>query len=412
MLSIVPRSRPSASDLVNILRERGPILFSLPEFPPGCSLTTRVDPQKLVTGWQLGGKQFLWEEDAQTVLEVTSRGVLGRGQTAEVEEVRVPGSNVTLARKRVAISRAKTLGGLEKKRIRAEIEIIRSLDHQHIVKVIGCYQKPRGRYIADLCVLLHPAADSDLQVFLGERCKNASHTERGWLGRWFTCLSSALAYLHYHGIHHEDIKPGNIVHRGRDIYFTDFSSSRRVISWDETSTESPAVATRLYAAPEAMSSGSQMLRHGSQSDVYSLGLVFVEMLTVLMLHQIGGLRAFLFSKPGDKHQYHHVTHKMGMWFEESHAVKPLSVFVLSNMLAANRRERVSAQTVADYFVHSETLFNMGSCGCHWLRWERPKGITGPRDCTNTNPELCGCTNAEPEPRDGTNIEADDDFVIV
>lgn len=109
--------------------------------------------------------------------------------------------------------------------------------------------------------------------------------------------------MHSQGIHYEDIKPSNIVHRWEDIYFTDFSSSRRLETGQDTSTESPAKANRLFAAPEAMSDDGKVMRHGSKSDVYSLGLVYVEMVAVLVGRDIAGLREFLFPDQGQVRQY-------------------------------------------------------------------------------------------------------------
>jgi serine/threonine protein kinase len=74
----------------------------------------------------------------------------------------------------------------------------------------------------------------------------------------------------------------NIIYRSGDVLFTDFGSSRELLLDDATSTESPALATRLFAAPEAlMDEDGNIGRHGYKTDVFSLGFVFAEMLWVL-----------------------------------------------------------------------------------------------------------------------------------
>lgn len=135
---------------------------------------------------------------------------------------------------------------------------------------------------------MSPVGDNDLKAFLHNAIHHISLatisgvTYSMYLRTWIHCLASALAYLHLQQIQHDDIKPSNIVYRNCDIFFTDFGSSRDLKLRDATSTSSPALATRLFAAPEAMMDRDGNIgRHGYKSDVFSLGLVFAEMLWVL-----------------------------------------------------------------------------------------------------------------------------------
>ncbi|KAF2025915.1 kinase-like protein [Setomelanomma holmii] len=281
-----------------------------------------------------------------------------------------------MARKRIFIKRVNaqaTTGN--KQAIRSEIENMRSLDHQHIVKVVSCYQEPSGPSSANFYVLLHPSADNDLQNFLEETCNKASSSDRelyiSWINSWFQCLLSALAYLHYQGIHHEDIKPANIVHCSHQIYFTDFSSSRKVTSWEETSTESPAAASRLFAAPEALYDGTRRFRHGSETDVFSLGLVFVEMVTVMIGKNIDDLRSYLFDEANEPRQYHRVVHKIATWFwrQETPATRIFDKIVYY-MLKQDRSKRFGAQETVDTLNQSGDLETLTGCECRFFRWER------------------------------------------
>jgi serine/threonine protein kinase len=104
--------------------------------------------------------------------------------------------------------------------------------------------------------------------------------EMMWLKKWFGCLASALAYMHGQGIRHQDIKPSNIIHRTGDVYFTDFSSSSQFEIGQTTSTETPARISQMYGAPEVVQDGYSG-RHGLATDIFSLGCVFLEMLTVI-----------------------------------------------------------------------------------------------------------------------------------
>ena len=94
-------------------------------------------------------------------------------------------------------------------------------------------------------------------------------------------ISSALAYLHSHGIVHLDVKPDNII-MGNDgrIVLIDFGLSRSVgpsgIVTDNDRTV--AAVSHVYAAPEQYAS-VRGAEPGVRSDVYSLAATAVKMLT-------------------------------------------------------------------------------------------------------------------------------------
>jgi serine/threonine protein kinase len=136
-----------------------------------------------------------------------------------------------------------------------------------------------------MCILMAPVGDQNLGDFLETaihgRNFETTVTHSVLMKTWFSCLASALAYIHLQRIRHEDIKPSNVICRGKDILFTDFGSSREY-SQDRTWTENPALASRLFAATEAVvDDDGNLSDHGSQTDIFSLGLIFMEMLWAL-----------------------------------------------------------------------------------------------------------------------------------
>ena len=68
-------------------------------------------------------------------------------------------------------------------------------------------------------------------------------------------------------IHHENVEPRSIVHQAHMVYFTDSSSSRRLDSGQDISTDSAASNTRKFAAPELYSPDGITIRRSSQTDV-------------------------------------------------------------------------------------------------------------------------------------------------
>ena len=337
---------------------------SNPAVPSGTISTSSDDSHHTaeevanICNWQRGQSRFLELEDAIVIKpNRAGREHLGHGRTGIVEEVQCQSGAQTFVRKRIEIpSNSKFRKGQIMKAIELETKIMRKIEHPHVVKLIGSYQEKLS-YRHYYFLLMFPVGENDLEAFLeiaaaiiqaGESEERAIHSNR--LRTWFSCLASALTYLHSQGIHHEDVKPKNIIYRGDNIYFTDFGSSREIdLASQITSTENPALSTRLYAAPEAMTDEDGSLRrHGSKSDIFSLGIVFVEMLTVLEGKRVVELRENL----PPPTPYHKMTAMFDNWFE-THAyhyeicVKP--------MLAPERSDRPDAKETMTKFL--------------WLNWE-------------------------------------------
>lgn len=321
-------------------------------------------------GWQVGRSKFTAGREITNPPTKTDRGTLGKGGFGIVEEVAIIPDR-PMVQKRVHIPRRKEQAQRYRAMITDEINNLKGLNHEHIVKILGSYEERQGLYDLQVCILMWPAGDQDLGIFLEEIYPNASHLDKssiyiGWIRSWFTCLASALHYMHLEGVHHEDIKPTNIIHRGGEIYFTDFSSSRKLKDRQQTSTSSPALATRLFAAPEAMlDEEGNASRHGSGTDVYSLGLVFFEMLAVLNDYVLDNLRDDLFDNGPRVRQYHKVMHRVGVDLEIFTMVDLAELYnaCVSSMLHPQRQLRPAAQAVAQYFYFYFWPYAPAPCSC-------------------------------------------------
>ncbi|MCQ2742965.1 MAG: protein kinase [Bacilli bacterium] len=87
-------------------------------------------------------------------------------------------------------------------------------------------------------------------------------------------LTSGIAYIHEHGILHRDIKPENLFYMSDGtLKITDFGIAT---SMDETSNDDDSIqGTVYYCAPEIFTGETP----GVASDIYSMGIVFFELLT-------------------------------------------------------------------------------------------------------------------------------------
>jgi serine/threonine protein kinase len=213
------------------------------------------------------------------------RRSLGHGHSGNVEEVEDTRTGAVYARKTIRIygSRDKA----ERRRIfDNEIQIIRSLaSHRHIIQIFATYIAKR-----EVGLILQPVADDgDLDAFLDRFREDAQESESAGDGkpdqiktailqRAFGCLANGLEFMHQRRVRHKDIKPKNIlIHRGLVLY-TDFGYSLdSSLSNHSTTVGRPQFLTRRYSAPEVLQHESR----NSRSDIFSLGCVFIEILSVL-----------------------------------------------------------------------------------------------------------------------------------
>jgi serine/threonine protein kinase len=219
---------------------------------------------------------------------------LGRGHFGHVCLVREPHTGELFARKFISAPLATTESGrrkLLKGMVVNEVEIMKKLPHHHIAAVLLYLEADDG-----FSLIMPTVGDCNLHYFLQERCINAKfpRKEVKLLDRWFGCLVFALAFAHTHSIKHEDLKPSNILIKGDQVYLadfgcaTDFEHASSDVSADENT-----LGTVIYWPPEH---GKE---RGRSADIFSLGCVFSEMLTV---RQGRTLNAYLVHRKVENHE--------------------------------------------------------------------------------------------------------------
>lgn len=200
---------------------------------------------------------------------------LGQGAFGKVRRVRSTVNHAEYALKEIAWSSNKARLEMVLKKIR----IHRRLEHGHITSAVGTFT--RGKYSCG--ILLQPVADYDLGEYLHRVLDKLEYHQPvaediKLLSCTFGCLASGLAYLHWQKVKHKDIKPANILIHGESVLFTDFGISTEFSTNDRSTSTGPTAFSREWAAPEVLTSD---LARNTSADVFSLGCVFVEILTVM-----------------------------------------------------------------------------------------------------------------------------------
>ncbi|KAI9856071.1 MAG: hypothetical protein M1813_009291 [Trichoglossum hirsutum] len=181
-----------------------------------------------------------------------------------------------------------------------EIESLKRLNHQHIVKLVGTFT-----HLQHLNLLLWPVATCDLATFLSDlsifkknnklldfsdvnpnpihrfdklgievtTCVEAQKSARAWLYQKFGCLAEAISYLHSNDIKHKDLKPSNILLSRKGLWLTDFGISRDFSTLPSSQSDNGERGTPLYFAPEV----AERQPNGRPADIFSLGCIFMEM---------------------------------------------------------------------------------------------------------------------------------------
>ncbi|KAI9719763.1 MAG: hypothetical protein M1812_003251 [Candelaria pacifica] len=272
----------SESEYQRLVREKGLLL------PPSDELN-----------WSNKGQHV--EFGLEDMLPLEIRPAIGHSATALVDQVIC--RRVKLARKSMSLTRKTVL-----ETALNEVIHLQRIRHPHVIQLVGTYLQ--GKTFA---LLLYPVCDWNLSDYM-----EGANIQQLWeLPKFFTCLVNGVNYIHSALIKHMDIKPKNILVRKRrkelaksilvsgllfhsdyyQVYIADFGISRNFEAEDQSQTDSLTARSPRYCAPEVAIQDQR----GRGADVFSLGCVFVEMLTVLARRSFDDLEEYTSSQSGSFH---------------------------------------------------------------------------------------------------------------
>jgi serine/threonine protein kinase len=147
-----------------------------------------------------------------------------------------------------------------------EARMVASLSHANIITIYDFGKLPTGKLY--LCMEYLSGGD------LKERMEQGL-PERKIL-RTLHELASGLQFVHSKGIIHRDIKPANILFRQDDsLVLTDFGIAKEINNDTGLTQIGMMVGSASYASPEQI----QGLKVDLRTDIYSVGVLMLEMLT-------------------------------------------------------------------------------------------------------------------------------------
>lgn len=208
-----------------------------------------------------------------------------------VDQVVIKATGKVYARKR--INRARRFGHdtQAQKTYENEIKVLSKVAvDDHLIKVSGTYTDKKY-----LVMLLEPVADENLKQYMNKGPVD-SIVEKNRFRTYFGCLAHTIRFLHDSSMEtlHKDIKPENILLNDGHLILTDFGTA---FDWSKTGQSMTRSnvgdhRTPRYQSPEVATS-SEFRR---SSDIWSLGVVFLEMVTFLRGKSINDLDEYLQNK--------------------------------------------------------------------------------------------------------------------
>ena len=146
-----------------------------------------------------------------------------------------------------------------------EYELIAEIDHPNIVKIFDLGVGDDHAHI-----VMEYLGGGDLKQRIAKGIDEPDAV------RYLRQIAGALAEVHNVGILHRDLKPGNIMLRDDDtVALIDFGLAKRMRLELEITGSGEIFGTPYYMSPEQGHGNGVDLR----SDIYSLGVIFYEMLT-------------------------------------------------------------------------------------------------------------------------------------
>jgi ligand-binding sensor domain-containing protein len=203
------------------------------------------------------------------LLRIVSRG--GFSVVYEARDLREDGARVAVK----VLNRSSGQDSWVRDRFAHEVAALRSIQHPGVVRVIDSWISPGG----EPCLAMPFLEGETLRVALIRSRSGAGPFDPTRVARIVGQLAAALSETHGRGIIHRDLKPENVIlqwpgtQREQPVII-DFGTAGLRSGEDELAATTLLSGSFHYMAPERLTG-----RYSPASDVFSLGVMILEMLT-------------------------------------------------------------------------------------------------------------------------------------
>lgn len=211
--------------------------------------------------------------------------------------------------------------------LKEEMEILASMEHEHIIKMEEYFDEPKFIYIVTELVAGGELFDRIVRKSYYSE-KDARDLIRVFL--------KTMAYVHEQGVVHRDLKPENLLlvadDDDSDIKIADFGLAKRV---EDLKPNEPPCGTPAYVAPEIL----RNQRYGVEVDIWSIGVICYVLLAGYPPFYDEDMKK-LFRKIKDGKYHFHQEH----WGDKS----PEAMDCIKKMLCVDVKERWTAKQLLQH----------------------------------------------------------------
>ncbi|KIK19600.1 hypothetical protein PISMIDRAFT_107269 [Pisolithus microcarpus 441] len=201
--------------------------------------------------------------------------IIGNGSFGIIRKVRRKTDGMTFARKELNFER---MSERDRKQIVAEVNILKDLDHENIVRYHDRHVDREGGI---LYILMEYCGGGDLSSIIKQAQKHNRLVPEDTVWHYFMQILLALQHCHHPPnqgkddrrpqILHRDLKPDNVfLDDSNNVKLGDFGLSKALA---QASFANTYVGTPYYMSPELM----QEKAYDSKSDIWSLGCLIYEL---------------------------------------------------------------------------------------------------------------------------------------
>jgi eukaryotic-like serine/threonine-protein kinase len=162
-------------------------------------------------------------------------------------------------------------------RIQREIDIMKTVNHPYLIKYVDDF-KSNDLNVPSFFLVMEFAEGETLQKII----KNKGLKSETQIVNIFKNILEGIKGLHQvrgidedKGIIHRDLKPENIIVNGESVKILDYGISK-VIDYTSLTSTGNFLGSPLYSSPEQITDSKNI---DKRSDLYTLGIIFYEMLT-------------------------------------------------------------------------------------------------------------------------------------